>query len=159
MIAVYPGSFDPITYGHLDIINRAVNFVDTLVVAILNNPAKKSLFTVDERKRHIQILTKDMPNIKVESFSGLLVDFAKENNANIVIRGLRALTDFEYEFQMALTNRELNKEIETIFIPTTLNNLFISSSIVKEIAEFKGDISKMVPNIIEEELKFRYGSK
>ena len=100
-----------------------------------------------------------MPNIKVESFSGLLVDFAKKNNANIVIRGLRALTDFEYEFQMALTNRELNKEIETIFIPTTLNNLFISSSIVKEIAEFKGDISKMVPNIIEEELKFRYGSK
>lgn len=156
MIAVYPGSFDPTTYGHVDIIKRASKFSDTLIVAVLNNPNKKSLFTVDERVRHLESITKDMSGIKIESFSGLLVDFAKKCDAKLIIRGLRALTDFEYEFQMALTNRELNHDIETLFIPTSTQYLFISSSVVKEIAKFNGDFYKMVPDIVTRDLKIKY---
>lgn len=156
MIAVYPGSFDPTTYGHIDIIKRASKFSDTLIVAVLNNPNKKSLFTVDERVSHLKSITKDISGIKVESFTGLLVDFAKKNNAELIIRGLRALTDFEYEFKMALTNRELNHNIETLFIPTSTQYLFISSSVVKEIAKFNGDFYKMVPDIVTRDIKIKY---
>ncbi|MBE6013010.1 pantetheine-phosphate adenylyltransferase [Anaeropeptidivorans aminofermentans] len=156
MIAIYPGSFDPATYGHLDIIERASGLADELIVGILDNPSKTSLFTAAERKRHLFDITKDMKNVRVESFNGLLVDFARKCNAQIVIRGLRALTDFEYEFQMALTNRELSSSIETLFIPTSKEYLFLSSSVVKEIARFNGDYSNMVPEIVRLDLKQKF---
>ncbi|MCL2610103.1 MAG: pantetheine-phosphate adenylyltransferase [Defluviitaleaceae bacterium] len=152
MKAIYPGSFDPTTNGHLDVIKRASNFCDELIVAVLDNSSKNCLFTVSERLEHLKLLTRDMSNVIVLSFSGLLVEFAKKEKVNIVIRGLRALTDFEYEFQMALTNRKLSSEIETIFIPTSLEQLYVSSSVVKEIAKFGGDFSKLVPPQLEEEI-------
>lgn len=155
--AVYPGSFDPTTNGHLDIIKRASNFVDQLVVGVLENPSKKPLFTTEERVEHIKMLTKDFKNVQVMPFSGLLSDFVKQVDAKLVIRGLRAVTDFEYEFQMALTNRSLNEDMETLFIPTSTKFLYLSSSIVKEVAMFGGNISEMVPeelrHIIEEKFK------
>ncbi len=155
--AVYPGSFDPTTNGHLDIIKRASSLVDTLVIGVLENPSKTPLFSIDERVEHIKMLTKDLNNIEVRPFSGLLSDFVKHIDAKIVIRGLRAVTDFEYEFQMALTNRSLNENMETLFIPTSTQFLYLSSSIVKEIAMFGGDISDMVPeklkNIIIDKFK------
>lgn len=154
--AVYPGSFDPPTNGHLDIIERAAKFVDILVVAVLDNPSKKSLFSIQERVSFLEELTKDKPNIKVCSFSGLLVNLAKEVDAKIIIRGLRAVTDFEYEFQMALTNRTLQNDLETLFIPTSTQNLWISSSIVKEVAMFKGSFEEMVPEIIKDALNQKF---
>jgi len=156
MIAVYPGSFDPITNGHVDIIERVSKLADTLIVAILNNPNKNSLFTVEERIKHLEIITKDIINIEVKYFSGLLVDFAKENNAKLIVRGLRTFTDFEYEFQMALANKHLNSDIETFFVPASAETLFVSSSAVKEIAKFKGDFHRVVPEIIIEELKNKF---
>ncbi len=155
--AVYPGSFDPTTNGHIDIIKRASGFVDTLVVAVLENPSKNPLFSVEERVEHIKMLTGDLENVCVMPFSGLLADFVKKINANFVIRGVRTITDFEYEFQMALTNRSLNKNMETLFIPTSTQVLYLSSSVVKEVAMFGGDISDMVPeklkNIIVEKFE------
>ena len=148
VVAIYPGSFDPTTYGHVDIITRASKLTDTLIVAVLDNVRKNALFTVDERIAHLKEVTKELKNVRIESFSGLLVDFAKIHNAHLIIRGLRALTDFEYEFQMALTNRGLNTELETIFIPTSLQYLYISSSVVKEIANFGGDLTALVPENI-----------
>ncbi|MCL1996639.1 MAG: pantetheine-phosphate adenylyltransferase [Defluviitaleaceae bacterium] len=153
MIAIYPGSFDPVTLGHVDIIKRALSLTDVLIVAVLKNSSKNALFTVEERISHLELLTKDMPNVKVDSFSGLLVDFAQKHNAKFIIRGLRALTDFEFEFQMALTNRELNSDIETILIPTSLQYLYISSRVVKEVAHFGGDISTMVHPAIYDDVK------
>jgi len=153
MIAIYPGSFDPVTNGHLDIIQRARKFTTHLVVAILDNPNKEGLFTVEERVNHLKFITKDMDDVTIDSFKGLLVEFAKGYDAKLVIRGLRALTDFEYEFQMALTNRQLSDSLETILIPTSLQQLFISSSVVKEVIRYGGDISEMVPEHIELELK------
>ena len=152
MIAVYPGSFDPITLGHLDIIKRASRFADKLIVAVLGNPSKSPAFSVEERLEHLRIVTRDMPNVTVMSFTGLLVDFMKVQNAGIIIRGLRAVTDFEYEFQMALTNRSICADIETLFISTSTQYLFLSSSIVKEVAKFGGDISEMVPPEIKASL-------
>lgn len=143
--AVYPGSFDPTTNGHLDIIKRASKFVDQLVVGVLENPSKKPLFSTEERVEHIKMLTNDLKNVQVMPFSGLLCDFVKHVDAKLVIRGLRAVTDFEYEFQMALTNRSLYTDMETLFIPTSTQFLYLSSSVVKEIAMFGGDISAMVP--------------
>ncbi|MCL2592389.1 MAG: pantetheine-phosphate adenylyltransferase [Defluviitaleaceae bacterium] len=154
--AVYPGSFDPTTNGHIDIIRRAAKIVDTLIVAVLDNHAKNSMFSVAERVSHLKEITKDIENVKIDSFSGLLVDFAKINNVKMIVRGLRALTDFEFEFQMALTNRELSGEIETLFIPTSKEYLFLSSSVVKEIARFSGDYSGMVPEIIKRELERKF---
>ena len=153
LIAVYPGSFDPTTYGHIDIIARASRFVDRLYVAVLNNSAKNPLFTVEERMAHLRTLAEPWPNVEIDSFSGLLVDYAREQNARIIIRGLRAVTDFEYEFQMALTNRSMAQDIETLFISTNTQHLYLSSSIVKEVARFGGNIDEMVPPLIKESLE------
>lgn len=147
--AVYPGSFDPVTNGHLDIIKRASGFVDQLVVGVLENPSKNPLFSTKERVEHIKMVTSNLNNVQVMPFSGLLSDFVKCVDAKLVIRGLRAVTDFEYEFQMALTNRSLNENMETLFIPTSTQFLYLSSSIVKEVAMFGGDISSMVPESLE----------
>ncbi|MEA5085185.1 MAG: pantetheine-phosphate adenylyltransferase [Lachnospiraceae bacterium] len=155
--AIYPGSFDPVTNGHLDIIERASKLVDTLVVAVLENPNKSSsLFTVDERIEHLKMVTKHLGNVEVSSFKGLLVDFAKEIGAKIVIRGLRAVTDFESEFQMALINRSLNTSVETFFISTSVEYLYLSSSMVKEVAMFGGNIVDMIPAEIRDFVLDKY---
>ncbi|MDD6571348.1 MAG: pantetheine-phosphate adenylyltransferase [Thermoflexaceae bacterium] len=143
--AVYPGSFDPVTMGHLDIINRSALLVDKLIVGVLNNNSKSPLFSVNERVNMLKEVTKDIPNVEVMSFSGLLVDFLKELDAKIVIRGLRAVTDFEYELQMSQTNRLLDNSIDTIFLNTNLKYSYLSSSVVREVARYGGDISKFVP--------------
>lgn len=155
--AVYPGSFDPTTNGHLDIIKRASGFVDQLVVGVLENPSKTPLFSIRERVEHLKALTDELKNVEIMPFSGLLSDFVKKVEAKLVIRGLRAVSDFEYEFQMALTNRSLNENLETLFIPTSTQFLYLSSSVVKEIAMFGGDISDMVPEKIQSVIidKFR----
>lgn len=150
--AVYPGSFDPTTNGHLDIINRSARLVDKLIVAVLDNKSKTPLFSVEERVEHLKKVTADIPNVEVHSFSGLLVDFAKSVGSNIIIRGLRGVTDFSYEFQMALTNRALDNDIETLFVSADTQYLFFSSSQVKEIAYFGGNIDNMVPSEIKDEL-------
>jgi pantetheine-phosphate adenylyltransferase len=154
--AVYPGSFDPTTNGHLDIIRRASKLVDKLIVGVLINPSKVSLFTVEERIEQIRQLTADLPNVEVMSFSGILVDFVRSVNSNIIIRGLRSGTDFENEFQMALINRTMANEIETLFITTSTNYLSVSSSTVKEIAMFGGNVEKMVPQTIKEDLQIKF---
>ena len=143
--AIYPGSFDPLTLGHLDMIKRSAKIVDELVIGVLNNSAKNSLFSLDERVSMIKEMTESMPNVTVESFDGLLVDYMKEINATIIVRGLRAVTDFEYELQIAQTNHVENPEVETIFLTTSLQYSYLSSTIVKEFASYGGDISKFVP--------------
>ena len=143
--AIYPGSFDPITNGHLDIIERSSKMVDELVVGVLNNSAKNSLFSLDERVSMIKEMTDSMPNVTVTSFNGLLVDYMREIDATIIVRGLRAVTDFEYELQIAQTNHVENPEVETIFLTTSLQYSYLSSTIVKEFASYGGDLSKFVP--------------
>ena len=143
--AIYPGSFDPLTLGHLDMIERSATIVDELVIGVLNNSAKNSLFSLDERVSMIKEMTESMPNVTVASFDGLLVDYMKEINATIIVRGLRAVTDFEYELQIAQTNHVENPEVETIFLTTSLQYSYLSSTIVKEFASYGGDISKFVP--------------
>lgn len=155
-IAIYPGSFDPITYGHIDLIERAVGLFDELVVAIAYNIRKTEFFTMSERLDMIRELTKDFKNVSVDSFEGLLVDYVRRKGACCVVRGLRAFSDFEYEFQMALTNRKLNDSYETIFLMTHENYSFISSSLVKELIEFGGDISSFVPEEVERRLKEKF---
>lgn len=156
-IAVCPGSFDPITYGHLDIIRRGAKVFDTVYVVVLNNSAKNPLFTVDERISLIKEVTKEIPNVKVAEFSGLLIEYAKSVNANAIIRGLRAVSDFEYEMQITSMNRVLNEDIETFFIMTNNQYSFLSSSIVKEVAKYDGNISTLVPPIVEKELQKKFG--
>ncbi|MEH7441075.1 pantetheine-phosphate adenylyltransferase [Bacillus sp. JJ1122] len=151
-IAVCPGSFDPITFGHLDIITRAAKVFDELYVVVLNNSSKQPLFSVDERIELIKMVTKNIPNAKVDSFQGLLVDYAESVNANAIIRGLRAVSDFEYEMQITSMNRVLNDKIETFFIMTNNQYSFLSSSIVKEVAKYDGKISELVPPEVEEAL-------
>jgi pantetheine-phosphate adenylyltransferase len=152
-IAVYPGSFDPITYGHIDLIERTVGMFDELIIAVARNVKKDGFFTVPERLEMIHDLTKDYESISVDSFDGLLVDYVRDKGAGCVVRGLRAFSDFEYEFQMALTNRKLNDQYETIFLMTHESYSFISSSLVKELIEFGGDISAFVPPLVERRLK------
>lgn len=152
--AVYPGSFDPITNGHLDIIRRAGKLYDKLIVGVLNNPGKKTpMFSVEERMEMIRSVTEDIPNVEVDSFEGLLVDFAKANGANVIIKGLRTVADFEYEFQMALLNKALNPEYETMFLMTDTKYSYISSSMVKELAVFHGNLTGLVPNGIIDKIR------
>lgn len=156
LIGVYPGSFDPTTNGHLDIMNRASTVVDKLIVGVLKNSSKKSLFTLNERVEQLSYLTNKIDNIEVKEFEGLLVDFVKQNNAKIIIRGLRAVTDFESEFQMSLVNKSLAPHVETLFLTTSVKYLFLSSSNVKEIASFGGNIDEMVPKYIANKVKEKY---
>ena len=143
--AIYPGSFDPLTLGHLDMIERSAKIVDELVIGVLNNSAKNSLFSLDERVSMIKEMTESMPNVTVASFDGLLVDYMKQIGATIIVRGLRAVTDFEYELQIAQTNHVESPEVETIFLTASLQYSYLSSTIVKEFASYGGDISKFVP--------------
>lgn len=151
--AVYPGSFDPVTYGHLDIIRRSCHMVDELIVGVLYNKAKMPLFSVEERVRMLEETTKDLPNVKVVPFEGLLVEFARKMAARMVVRGLRAVTDFEYELQMAQTNHKLEPAVETVFLTTSLEHSYLSSTIVKEVAAFGGDISQFVPEAVETKVR------
>lgn len=158
-IAVCPGSFDPITYGHLDIITRGAKVFDEVYVSILNNSSKKPVFSVEERVALIKEVTKDIPNVRVDSFQGLLVDYAKNIGANAIIRGLRAVSDFEYEMQLTSMNRFLNNEIETFYIMTNNQYSFLSSSIVKEVAQYGGRISELVPPKVEVALRAKFTTK
>ncbi len=151
--AVYPGSFDPITCGHLDIIKRSCKLFDKVIVAVLNNSQKNPLFSVEERVELIKKCTKDIPNCEVHSFSGLLADFAHQVGAHSIIRGLRAISDFEYEFQLALLNKKLAPDVETVFMVTNLNCLYISSSVVKEICRFGGNSEGLIPGEIINDIK------
>lgn len=156
--AIYSGSFDPMTNGHLDIIKRASEVFDELVVSVLNNKTKTPLFSVSERVKILEEATKDMPNVKVDSFSGLLIDYAKQQDIHVIVRGLRAITDFEYELQIAQTNRILSGgEVDTVFFNTSLEYSYLSSSSVKEIASFGGDITQCVPDFVAKQTydKFR----
>lgn len=146
--AVYPGSFDPVTLGHLDIIERTAQIMDRVVVGVLINRKKTPLFSVEERVNILLKATEGLPNVRVESFSGLSVDFAKECDARFIVRGLRAITDFDYELQLAQTNRIMNSEVDTLFLTTSLEYAYLSSSTVKEVASYGGDISKFVPPFV-----------
>lgn len=145
---IYPGSFDPVTFGHMDVIERSAKKMDDLIVGVLNNKAKSPLFSVEERVRMLEEITKDMPNVRIIPFEGLLVDFARKMQADLVIRGLRAITDFEYELQMAQTNHKMEPDLETVFLTTSLEYSYLSSSTVKEVAAFGGDISQFVPETV-----------
>ncbi len=154
---VYPGSFDPVTFGHLDIIKRSSKIVDELIVGVLYNKAKTPLFSVEERVKMLESVTKELGNVKIVPFEGLLVDFTREVDARVIIRGLRAITDFEYELQMAQTNHKLVDEVETIFLTTSLEYSYLSSTIAKEVASFGGNIEKFIPEelveIVEQKIK------
>lgn len=151
--AVYPGSFDPVTYGHMDIIRRSAEMVDELTVGVLRNQAKNALFSTQERVKMLQIVTKDIPNVRVETFEGLSVDFARSRGAEFIVRGLRAITDFEYELQMAQTNRIMAPDIDTIFLTTNLEFAYLSSTTVKEVASYGGDIARFVPPEVAREVR------
>lgn len=150
--AIYPGSFDPVTYGHLDIIKRSADLMDEVIVGVLQNNKKTPLFSVEERVNILLEVTKDIENVRVKSFSGLTVNFAKECHAKAIIRGLRAVTDFEYELQLAQTNHILDKNIDTIFLTTSLEYAYLSSTVVKEAAEFHGDITQFVPEYVAKKM-------
>ncbi len=155
--AIYPGSFDPMTLGHLDVIRRASQMFDTLIVSVLDNKSKNALFSVEERVSILKEATKDLPNVEVDSFNGLLIDYAKQKDIHVSVRGLRAITDFEYELQIAQTNRKLsNGALDTVFLTTSLEYAYLSSSSVKEIASFGGDISQCVPDFVTELVYEKY---
>ncbi|MBQ7951248.1 MAG: pantetheine-phosphate adenylyltransferase [Clostridia bacterium] len=155
-IAIYPGSFDPLTNGHLDIITRSSKLFDKVIVTVLTNSSKQPLFSVEERLDLIRRTTKHLPNVEAECFAGLLVDFAKEKNCNVLIKGLRVMSDFEYEFQMALANKSLMPNVETMFLPTAQEYMFLSSSIVKELARYHGDLTGLVPPEIEQDIRNKF---
>ena len=154
--AIYPGSFDPVTLGHLDIIRRSASIADELIVGILNNKAKTPLFSVGERVRMLEEVTKDFPNVKIIPFEGLLVEFAKQMDAKVIVRGLRAITDFEYELQIAQSNRKVAPEIDTVFLTTSIDYAYLSSSIVKEYASFGVDVEQFVPAGVVDRIKEKY---
>ncbi|MBU9711239.1 pantetheine-phosphate adenylyltransferase [Evansella tamaricis] len=155
-IAVCPGSFDPVTLGHLDIISRGATVFDKVIVAVLNNRNKQPLFTVEERVELLRQTTNQLPNVEIDSFNGLLIDYVKKKNANAIIKGLRAVSDFEYELQMASINRKLDESVETFFMMTNNKYSYLSSSIVKEIAKYHAPVSDLVPDIVEEALRKKY---
>ena len=157
--AVYPGSFDPVTYGHLDVITRGSKSFDEVIVGVLQNSTKSPLFSVEERVNILREATKDLPNVRICAFDGLSVNFARENQANVILRGLRAITDFEYELQMAQTNRVLAPDVDTVFLATGLEYAYLSSTIVKEVAHFDGDISRFVPPKAMEAIRIKTQSK
>jgi len=154
-IAIYPGSFDPVTNGHLDIVERGLYIFDKIIVAILLNPAKNSYFSVEERMEMLQDSMKEFKNVEFDTFDGLLVDYARQSKAHAILRGMRAVSDFDYEFQLALMNRRLQRNIQTVFLMTGLRWIYTSSSIIKEAALFGGDIEDMVPPIVNERLKLK----
>ena len=158
-IAICPGSFDPITLGHLDIITRASTMFDKIIVVVMNNPKKHYSFTSDERCEMIKKTVSDVNNVEVDSYDGLLAEYAAQRNACAIIKGLRAMSDFEYEFQMALTNKKLNPDIETLFLTTSVENMYLSSSMVKQIASMGGDISSFVPVAIHDDILKRISSQ
>ena len=152
---ICPGSFDPVTLGHVDIITRAAAMFDKVIVAVLVNSSKTPSFTIDERIKLLQKALNGLENVEIRGFNGLLADYARETNATAVVKGLRAMSDFEYEFQMSLTNKKLNPDLETIFLTSRAENMFLSSSIVKQVATFGGDITYFVPECIHDEIKKR----
>jgi pantetheine-phosphate adenylyltransferase len=158
-IAIYPGSFDPVTNGHLDIVRRGLKLFDKIIVTILCNPGKEALFSVEERLDMLRESMKSLVHIEIDRFDGLLVDYAAKRKAQAILRGMRAVSDFEYEFQMALMNRRLDREIQTVFLMTGLRWIFTSSSIIKEAARFGGNIEGMVPPFVLEKLKIKFGRK
>ena len=155
--AIYPGSFDPVTNGHIDIAERGLKLFDKIIVAILHNPVKDFFFTVEERVEMLELSFKEYPDIEVETFDGLLVNYAAKQKSIAILRGMRAVSDFEYEFQLALMNRWLNREIQTVFLMTSFRWIFTSSSIIKEAAQFGGDIKDMVPPVVNQKLKEKFG--
>ena len=155
-LAICPGSFDPLTNGHLDIIRRGSNIFDSVIIAVFNNAAKSSLFSVEERIYLIKEATKDIPNVIVDSSEGLLIDYAREKKAQVILRGLRAVSDFEYEMQITSMNRKLDNDIETFFMMTNNQYSFLSSSIVKEVAKYKANVSDLVPEVVEKALIEKY---
>ena len=157
--AIYPGSFDPVTYGHCDIIQSSCKIVDELIVGVLNNKAKMPLFSVEERVKMLKEVTGSLPNVRIVPFDGLLVDFASRMDARLIIRGLRAITDFEYELQMSQTNHKLEPKVETMFLTTSIQYSYLSSTTVREIAAFGGDLSQFVPEAVAVELKKKMNTK
>lgn len=157
-LAIYPGTFDPLTNGHLSVLTRALKIFDRLVIAILINPKKTPLFSLDERKSMIEEVLKNIPNVEIDSFDGLLVDYAVKKGSNVILRGLRALSDFEFEFQLALMNRKLNRDVQSLFLMTDYKWFYISSTIIKEAASLGGDISGLAPPVVCRKLKEKYGS-
>ena len=155
--AIYPGFFDPITNGHLSIVTRALEIFDKVIVSILNNPQKVPLFSIDERINMIEHALNDTQNVDVDVFDGLLVDYVVQKKSNIILRGLRALSDFEYEFQMALMNRKLNRKVQSLFLMTDYKWFYTSSTIIKEAASFGGDVSGLVPRVVNQKLKEKFG--
>ena len=158
-VAIYPGSFDPVTNGHIDIIERGLKLFDKIIVSILHNPGKNNLFTLEERLEMLKDCMKKFKNIEIDSFDGLLVDYAADRKAHAILRGLRAMSDFEYEFQMALMNRRLNREVQTVFLMTGLRWIFTSSSIIKEAIQFGGNIEGMVPPLVQKKLIEKFGDQ
>ena len=157
--AIYPGSFDPVTYGHIDIIKRSAKMVDKLIIGVLSNSSKTPLFSVEERVKMLEDVTSYLPNVEVRAFGGLLVDFVHQCQADVIVRGLRAITDFEYELQMAQTNRVIAPDIDTIFLTTNLKYSYLSSSIVKEIAGYQGDISEFLHPAVAEKVREKLANK
>lgn len=157
-IAIYPGSFDPVTNGHIDLVRRGKTLFDKIIVAILHNPNKKGLFSIEERMYMLKESLKGISDISFDTFDGLLVDYAKSRGATAILRGMRAVSDFEYEFQLALMNRKLNREVQTVFLMTGLSWIFTSSSIIKEAAQFGGDISDMVPPVVNRMIREKFDS-
>jgi pantetheine-phosphate adenylyltransferase len=155
-VAIYPGSFDPITYGHIDIVERGLEIFDKVIVAIANNGEKRSLFTVDERVQIVKAVFEDIPNVIVDSFKGLLVDYVANTNAIVILRGLRATSDFEYEFHMASMNRSLNSHLDTLFMMTSKDYFFVSSRTIKEVASLGGAVEGLVPDLVARRLREKF---